>query len=553
MAIDLPPIIPPQLSTAERIQAHASAASDVIDTRVAGFAMRISGNRYLTKAQIEKISAASTTPSQAIRALNQAYYQMGHLLVAVYYAPDGENIHVHVVNGRLEGVEGPDVVKAHFRPLVGDADLTVDEFERRRVLAELQAQRMGRDYAISYSVGEDPERFVLVFKGADAADYEPTDFIVEAGNQGNRFLGRYFAGASVEHRLWEGSQLTLGYEGALTQWGETNGGRSYDALNAGFDRATRFGVYGLELNHVQYERDAELETPGQADTSFLCVLLGLCSNILPTTTQVVVESDTTVAALTGEQVLLASTRHRLAFSQRIEAVESEIMLDDGRQVLDEPHTSAEAGLKYFKRSRWFDTDVRWSVQGFVEAGLSSDSGTLGTDDGSSATSAEAVSAGKRTAEYVLYKPKLGLKVAVGEDLSFDIDVLSQISDGNQLPQQQQFVLGGLSTMSAYLPGSLIGDSGVYGRVKLEGLWQPFGAELAPSVFIEYGQAWFEDASGELGDKRTLVDAGVRLEGEIGWGLTTQLVAAVPVSDRNVDSDAIAEMEVDFYWHLEKRF
>ena len=552
MAIDLPPIIPPQLSTADRIQAYAAADTAVIDTQVAGFTMRISGNRYLTSDQIESIAAASTTPSQAIRALNQAYYQMGHLLVAVYYAPGGSTIHVHVINGRLDGIEGPEVVKSHFTPLVGDEDLTVDEFERHRVLADLQAMRMGRDYAIRYSVGDDPERFVLVFEGASAADYKPTDLTFEVGNQGNRFVGRYFAGVGVEHHFWEGAEFTAGYEGALTQWGETNGGRSYNGLNVGLDRATRFGIYGVELHHVEYDRDAVLETPGQTDTSFLCTLLGLCSNTPATFTPVVVEGETTLAALTGEQVLSASTRHRLAFSQRIEAVESEITLDDGRKLIDEPHTSAEAGLKFFKRSRWFDTDVRWSVQGFVEAGLSSDSGTLGVEDGSALNSSEAVSAGKRTAEYLLYKPKLGLKVAVGDDMSFDIDVLSQISDGKQLPQQQQFVLGGLSTMSAYLPGSLIGDSGVYGRIKLEGDWQPFGAQLTPSVFVELGQAWFEDASGELGKTRTLVDAGIRLEGELGWGLTTQLVAAVPVSDRNVDSDTMADMEVDFFWHIEKR-
>lgn len=551
MAIDLPPIIPPQLSTAQKIQAHAAVSGDVIETRVAGFDLRISGNRYLTKSQIEKIAAASTTPSQAIRALNQVYYQLGHLLVAVYYAPEGSSIHVHVINGRLTGVEGPDSVKGHFEPLVGDKDLTVADFERRRVLAELQALRMGRDYAIRYSVGEDPEQFVMVFDSAEAADYKATDFILEVGNQGNRFVGRYFAGASVEHRLWKGAELTVGYESAITDWGETNGGRSYDGLNASIDRATRFGLYGLELHYAEYEREILLEA-AQMDTSLQCTLFGLCTNTPLIATPVVVEGDTTLVALTGEQVLLASTRHRLALSQRFEAVESEITLDDGRELLDEPHTSAEAGLKYFRHSRWFDTDVRWSAQGFVEAGLSSDSGTLGADTGDAPNSAEAVSAGKRTAEYLLYKPKLGLKIAVGDDMSFDIDVLAQISDGDQLPQQQQFVLGGLSTMSAYLPGTLIGDSGVYGRVKLEGLWQPFGAELKPSLFVEYGQARFEDVKGELGESRSLIDAGLRLEGKLGWGLTMQLVAAVPVSERNVDTDAIEALEVDFFWHIEKR-
>ena len=58
MAIDLPPIIPPQLSTAERIQAHAAVSGEAIETRVAGFAMRISGNRYLTREQIEQIDVA---------------------------------------------------------------------------------------------------------------------------------------------------------------------------------------------------------------------------------------------------------------------------------------------------------------------------------------------------------------------------------------------------------------------------------------------------------------------------------------------------------------
>ncbi|MFT5033478.1 MAG: hemolysin activation/secretion protein, partial [Bacteroidia bacterium] len=119
--------------------------------------------------------------------------------------------------------------------------------------------------------------------------------------------------------------------------------------------------------------------------------------------------------------------------------------------------------------------------------------------------------------------------------------------------QQQFVLGGLSTMSAYLPGTLIGDSGVYGRIKLEGHWHPFGADLTPSLFVEYGTAWFEDVRGELGESRSLVDAGVRVEGDIGRDLTMQFVAAVPVSERNLDSDLIKTMEANFYWHLEKRF
>ena len=52
MAIDLPPVIPPQLSTAERIEAHARISKDVIQTQVGDTPLIISGNRYLTEDQV---------------------------------------------------------------------------------------------------------------------------------------------------------------------------------------------------------------------------------------------------------------------------------------------------------------------------------------------------------------------------------------------------------------------------------------------------------------------------------------------------------------------
>lgn len=551
MAIDLPPVIPPQLSTAEKIEERASATGAAIVAEVAGTELRISGNRYLSEAQVRDIAAASKTPSQAIRALNQAYYSLGHLLITVYYAERDSVIHVHVVNGELAGIEAPEPLRSHFLPLLGDKSLTASEFERRRILADLQASRTGHDYTMSYRAGANPEDLTLVFKQSKSPDYRVADFSLDVGNQGNRFVGRYFAGADMSYRFWQGAELSLGYETALVEWGDTSGGRNYDGIRLSLDKPLRFGLYGAELHYVTYDRDVILVNPGEADTSFLCVAFNLCNDAPATLTPVVVDGETQVAALTGEQVLLANHRQRLTATQRLEAVDSEITLDDGRLVQDEPYTSAEVGLKYFRRAQWWGFPTRWSAQAFVKGGLSGDDGTLGTEQ----DAPEAVAAGKRRAGFLLFKPRLGLKLDVSSKLSVALDVLGQYADGEQLPQEQQFVLGGLSTLSAYLPGTLVGDTGLYTRLKLERTpWRPFdGAALTPSLFVEYGEARFEDVSGPLSATRSLVDAGLRIEGSIGWGLNLSLVAAVPVSDRNLEQEQLDASEVDFYWQLKKAF
>ncbi len=547
MAIDLPPIIPPQLSSADKIEAYASRGAETIDAKIGEVTLRVTGNRHLTEEEIRRLVGAAKTPSQAIRAINQAYYQSGHLLVTVYYAQREDVIYAHIVNGKLAGVEGNSALTSHFRPLVGDNNLTVSEFERRRVLADLQASRSGYDYTVSYKAGGEPDAMTLVFKQSEQDDYDPTEWDLSLGNQGNRFVGRYFAGAGLKHQFWNGSELNINYESALTEWGETNGGRNYDGLKLSLDKPTRLGLYGVELSYAQYEREGLVFSAGE-DNSILCTVFGLCADVPPSTETVVVEGDTQSAALTGEQVLHATPRQRFTVSQRLDYVESDIELDDGRVLQEEAHGGVELGLKYFRHSKWFGKPIRWSVQGFVEKGLSSDCGTFSIDD-----AADSVSAGKRTAEYLLYRPKLGFKIGF-DKWSLNIDVLSQLSDGKQLPQQKQFVLGGMSTLSAYLPGTLIGDTGTYARVKFErDSVDVFGLDLTPAIFVEYGQAQFENVDGDFGETRSLTDAGVSFDSDLGWGLNMAFVAAAPVSERNINEAALEDLEVDFYWKLSKSF
>ena len=573
MAIDLPPIIPPQASSAERIEQYAALQSDsIVDVKIGEYNLRISGNRYLSQEQIDLIMGLAKTPAQAVNALNQAYYQLGHLLVTVYFAHRDNTIFAHVINGHLADVKAPENMYPYFSGLIGDQDLQRSEFETKRVLANLKSERTGLNYAVTYQLSEDPTAFTIVLSESEKADHDATDLSLSVNNFGNRFLGRYFANATLKHDFSTGVEASFSYDRALTELGEVNGGDYYDGYSFRLNYPSSFGLYGLEARYIEYARDAEglIATGGDAgggtnsnilcSVPLVCELTGALGLNLGGTEMVAAEptmqairlnllSETSSLALTGEQVISSDSFHRLTVSERLETVDSVIEVKGFGKALDEPQTTLELGVKYHKLLRLFGVGTQVTAQGFVEAGLESDSGTLGTD-----TREGEVATGRRSAEFFLFKPRFGLKMAVSDWATFKTDVIAQFSNDKQLPLQQQFFLGGAAGLNAYLPGVLVGDSGSYSKMALESNGVPlFGFTFKPAVFLEHGQAWHEDAAGEAGDTRSLADAGFSLRAEYGKHFVTELLAATPVYDNNINEDVLEQVEVDFFWRLSLTF
>ncbi|MDF1692023.1 MAG: ShlB/FhaC/HecB family hemolysin secretion/activation protein [Zhongshania sp.] len=576
MAIDLPPLIPPQASTAERIEQYSAQHSEsVIAVKVGDYDLRISGNRYLTREQIDMIMGAAKSPAQAVNALNQAYYQLGHLLVTVYFAQRDKTIFAHVINGKLAAIKAPDSITPYFSGLVGDEDLRKSEFGGKQVLANLKSDRAGLDYAVTYQVAGDPAAYTLVFTERPKVDHDSTELSVSANNFGNRFLGRYFGNVSLKHDFSSGIDALLSYDRALTEFGEVNGGDYYDGYTFRLSYPSSFGLYGIEARYTEYQRDTEVLLEGgvaaeqtSGNSGGLCAIPLLCDissgllgldlglpsdSSLPSSgggsTTLHLYSETTSVALTGEQVISGDSYHRFTSSQRLEKIDSFIDVKNVGLALDEPHTTLELGLKYNKLLRLFGVGSQLTAQGFVEAGLEGDAGTLGTDSREGV-----VAVGRRTGEFVVFKPRAGLKMAVADWASIKFDVIGQFSNNQQLPLQQQFFLGGGSGLSAYLPGVLVGDSGVYSKLSLESNGLPFlGLQFKPSLFIEHGEVWYEDAAGQSGDVRAIADAGFTLEAELGKYLKTELIAATPIYDDNLDEDALSALEVDFFWRIKLSF
>ena len=549
MAIDLPPVMPPQLASSAQIaEAEQGTSSSKVEVTVGGIRLQVIGNRYLSNADLRELLLAEATPSAAITALARRYYNTGHFLVGLHYFRRGDTVVVMVSQHTLKGVRGDPAVRRHFRSLVGDPDLTLAEYDRARVLADMQAQRMGVSYRVSYEVHYD-KQVILDFIAEPVADHQPSSGAIEVNNQGSRYLGRYFGLAGLSHEFGDGSKLNLGYQTAFVDLGGAQDGESYHQLDARVDRPFHFGLFGLDINHVRYEREPVVAE--EDPTAGGCVLF-FC---LPGTVFVPVplEAEITRLGVDGEQLLSSTPRRRISVFEGIDYVDSEIVGDTkasrSEVLLEERYAVASVGAKYAARGRLGQRPDFLTAQLALKVGVGGNDGTL-RDRGSSE-----VSITNRNADFVLLQPRLAYKFDLTPAWTTTFNLHGQLSNDVQLPQQQQFVLGGLGSLSAYLPGALVGDQGVFFHIGVQRRWQFETLSLTPSVFVEYGAARYNDTDDDLGDSQTISDAGIRVTvipaGDSG--LESELVVARGLSDDVADPARLDAFEADFFWRVRWSF
>ena len=550
MAIDLPPVIPPANASADAV-IEARRSENGVQATIDGVAVKVYGNQYLSDSELTALMENAKSPAEAVIALAKRYYQDGHLLVSVNYARLLDSIAIIVSQKRLNQVVGADELSPYFKGLEGDSDLTLAEFHRAKVLADLRSRRAGYNYEISYTEqGDDALDIVLSRKAVE--NHKATEFIVEANNKGSRFLGRYFGLAGVKHKTESGTQISASYQTAFTDLGESRDGEELNQVSVSVDHPFAQGLYGIDLNYVDYLREPMVSkpVPGSCvvDTGGLLDpvlnLAGLCSSATTSLQGVELDAEILQATLRGEQVLYSTPWKQFSLTQRIEFVDSTIeRKDSGEMLLDENYQVLELGARYSQnRYQSADTNAsRFATNLRLRGGFGGDSGTLDKADSA------------RTAEFIALLPSASYEQRVADGLTLKANARGQLSD-SQLPQQQQFVLGGMDTLSAYLPGVLIGDEGYHLSVALDkAIGELAGIRITPSVFAEMGASRYQDASGELGDLQSLADAGFRVKFEYGKWLYSEVVAAAPVYDDVADEDYIERLEADFYWRLRMTF
>lgn len=537
MAIDIPLPMPPLPAEARSIEVAKKQSGAMQTSSFADYQVEISGPAYLSNAEISKAISAAQNPTQAVLALNNAYYSAGHLLVRIHYALVGKKLSLFVVQGTLEKVVSPAALEHFFDGIIGDKDLTQSEFDKRRLMADIKSSRAGENVSISYqAMPSSPEQITMVLNAEADEDADQIDLSIQLGNPGSRFLGRYFQQSAIRHSTDYGTEFVIGWESALTSLGDDpRGGKNYNNVQLALDHPTVFGLYGFDVNYTKYEQDEDPVTSTPLD----------------------VNSEISVVGLNGRQVMLSSASNRVNLYQRLEHVETEIT--DGSSdtiVVDEPHTSLELGVTWYHR---FGSGITMTMDLAAERGLSSDAGTLNI----SSASGE-VSAYNRTSDYLVVKPKFGVAIPVMTSGNLSLDVIAHASD-EQLPQEQQWVLGGMGSLSAYLPGLLVGDSGYYARAAWSvGKYKMGAFNWSPSIFAEHGAAEYEGADSSLaanqladgsnlGKRQSVGDAGIRLQADYNGSLEFELVAASGFSDKNIAEERLEESEADFYFRIKKTF
>jgi len=570
MAIDFPSALPPQQASVARI-AEWAGSSATYHGLINGYQLQVSGAHHLSSVELDKIFKVAKTPSQAIFLMSSAVQRKGYMLVSMQYAPEGNKIYVHALQSKIVGLKGGGIT-AYFADLKGDADLSRAEFDRARVMANVRSERTGVDYSVSYQIDENkPESAVLVFVGEASEDHDPTDLVLQFGNQGSRYVGRYFGDVGVSHNFNDGSRGLLSLETAFTELGESRGGEDYYRLQLAADRPFAQGLYGVTASHVEYSQDLGSDSASTTTTSGadpLCDvlgMLGLCSPSSTTTTStrnIGLDANINSFGVTGEQVLASDLSSRFNVFERLEYIDSQIDVGVFGNLQDEAYATLELGGKYFSADLSGPKALRWSVQLSAKTGLTGDSGSLGRYEeykaayfanNSSATLAPQVVPSARTAEFFTVLPRFTAKLPIPQAGDVQLNLMAQFSS-EQLPQQQQWVLGGMSLMSAYLPGVLAGDSGYYGKLDFQRSYTLGNLDLKPSVFIEYGAAWFENASGVEGDTRSILDAGIKVSADLGGNVQLDGVFARSIADDGfADKDALSAFETDFYLVIKKVF
>lgn len=501
MAIDLPPAIPPQLATVEFATRNSTAGS--AHTGQAGnVAVNIYGNTLLTSEQIDAALAEASNASQAVLNLNQAYWQAGHLLVTLQYAVKDSELVIGVTEGQLADLIAPESIYPFFDGLIGDTNLTHDEFNDARLLSNMKSQRAGYDINIRYHLEpNNPENVTIIMESEEQEDFDDTGLSVTFGNPGNRFVGRYFGNIEYNHLFDTGAKLSVGWESALTSLSDDkdlNGGLDYNRYLVSIDQPTQLGLYGLSYNQTRYGSD----NGGKNETLIVDI------------------------KATGEQMLIRSDRTRISVNQAVGHIEDETK---GAATRDEQHTYISGGATWLQKMGNYS---RFLASLNVKQGVDGDN-TVGNDS-----------------KFTIFAPEFGAKISLFGSIWANLDLSGQFTNDNlAVPRQQQWVLGGMSGLSAWLPGILASDEGYFGRASLA--WRPNTAgtlRLAASVFYEYGLARDADGTGEA----ALSDVGVR--GSLLYGDNTSLdvIVARPIEDEDIGPLSEA-LEADFFFMARHQF
>lgn len=521
MAIDYPPPLPPQQGSLQQLQQTPEAAAITFKE----YRIHWLGPKPLAEPQMLRAVATADTLSDAVRALSSALYAAGYPASRLSYALSGQDLYVLASLGKISKVDVNKPLAPYFRSLAGKDPLTDSELERRRVLASIHADRAG----IAATPSFEPGVSVVPVEGSTetaplASDYalglkpgpgeapDQNKFRVEFGNPGNRFVGRYFTDLDIRAGTGDGDEFhsfsRLGIHGLNTG----SEGGTYGEQNLGWNRVTPYGIFGIGGRYAYYglEQSAIVSVP----------VTGLIRS--------------------GEAYwlypLFADINSRTTLSAKVDRIgKTTDLRDRDEKVQQELYNSVELGASYLNSFHWLGH--RWDFEGGVNArkGLGEEHAPLTPADQS----------------YFLVRPAVRLKYFFTDRYALGLEAGGQYSD-KTVPEQQQWVLGGLGNLSAYLPGVAVGDKGYLVRAQGEAGAFPVyrGSEIRPRVFVEYAATQYNDLGGGI---PRVADAGVEVGIKFLSWLSGSVAYARSFFDKDIPDPVLGATDARVYFRIQGEY
>jgi hemolysin activation/secretion protein len=460
------------------------------------------GNTLLAPAELQRALEAGDAPQSAISALKKAYEAKGYFLVALVAQAQDKNkqVWLQVVQGRLTHVNGPRDLVGYFSGLKGDSELRTSDVIRRSTLAQAYAATNGQQPQISFKPAPEVGGSAMEISQTPVPGARAFGGSLTTGNFGNRYAGHYLAQAQA-YAQHDGFTLQVNHSRALTGLDENTHGAYYAATSANLTAITPLGTFQADSSATDYQlgkKFAPLYPAGKIK----------------------------VFGLSANQLLYADDTHRWSIKQGLHHIrDTGTVFNNAFTLRDQKYNVLDLGSDYSMRfAGWSGRPASLSLSGTVKLG--SARGDSGFEHGE----------GRPTGHFQVYTASADLTQTLPRDYSVQFSMSGQ-SSPDILPSYQQWVLGGLNNLTAWLPGTIVGDRGYLGRATVQGpQWKAGPLQLRPSVFAEYGAARYSYITAGSPTWQSLSDVGASLNLSLPGARTSAILAyAKPLGSRHVPS------------------
>lgn len=536
MAVELPPPQTPQQIAVEQVKELNPATAIVVQFQ--DYTLNVIGNKSkVGKAELQEAVSIADSLSNAVRLINSAYYAAGYPGTKLSYALSGQQLYILVDLGNVTAVTAPPELLPYFEGFTGP--LTGENLEPRRALATLHADRADITAEMRLQDNEGSDTDTLVIKKHRKVKPDTTGVKIEASNAGNRFVGRHFIDIDLKGGIPSGDEFRAFWRHGVTGINDEDAARNAEDYNEqilGWNRVTPWGVFGLGGRYAYYDQLLGNTTPVEG-----IIMSGEAYyiNVLKAD----FDSRLTVQAKLDRTSKETSTRPVTA-----PAPTCPVPQNTQTECQRELYTSAELGGTYSQVSRAEGWRADWEGSLALRKGLTSD---VGNFFGSPVRQ-----------DYTLLRPTFRLTLTpTDSDLpyglgewKYGLDFTGQYS-ASAVPEQQQFVLGGIGNLQGFLPGAAVGDTGALVRLRAE--WQGidfYDIYVTPRVFLEYGFARYEEpAPAAPQSTQSLSDVTGEVSLKIAKWFEVTGSASLPLYDSGQPDAAIEDAEANYFLRLTATF